>query len=131
MSFVHIMHTISKLTVTKPGAYFFCYDIKTNCAITPRGRWNRGVGGTPSPQDMLTLFHSGGRGGSLPPPLLFNPSDFQTLIRPSCITTRIILGTIHLRRRHVLGGEGSRIGQICRQIVLKTCRREGGRGQKS
>ena len=24
-----------------------------------------------------------------------------------------VLGTIHLRRRHVLGGEGSKIGQIC------------------
>ena len=41
------------------------------------------------------------------------------------------LGTIHLRRRHILGGEGSKIGQICRRIVVKNCRRRGGRGQKS
>ena len=41
------------------------------------------------------------------------------------------LGTIHLRRRHVLGGEGSKIGQICQRIVVKNCQREGGRGQKS
>ena len=40
------------------------------------------------------------------------------------------LGTIHLRRRHVLGGEGSKICQICRRIIVKNCRREGGRGQK-
>ena len=33
------------------------------------------------------------------------------------------LGTIHLRRRHALGGEGSKICQICRRIVLKNCRR--------
>jgi hypothetical protein len=33
------------------------------------------------------------------------------------------LGTIHLRRRHVLGGERSKICQICRRIVLKNCRR--------
>ena len=32
-------------------------------------------------------------------------------------------GTIHLRRRHALGGEGSNICQICRRIVLKNCRR--------
>ena len=41
------------------------------------------------------------------------------------------LGTIHLRHRHALGGEGSKICQICRRIVLKKCRRQGGRGQKS
>ena len=28
-------------------------------------------------------------------------------------------------------GEGSKIGQICRRIVVKNCRREGGRGQKA
>ena len=28
-------------------------------------------------------------------------------------------------------GEGSKICQICRRIVLKNCRRQGGRGQKS
>ena len=32
-------------------------------------------------------------------------------------------GTIHLRCRHALGGEGSKICQICRRIVLKNCRR--------
>ena len=37
----------------------------------------------------------------------------------------VALGTIHLRRRHVLGGEGSKIGQICRRIVVKNCRRRG------
>ena len=41
------------------------------------------------------------------------------------------IGTIHLRRRHALEGEGSKIGQIFRWIVVKNCRREGGRGQKS
>ena len=35
----------------------------------------------------------------------------------------ITLGTIHLRRRHSLGGEGSKICQICRRIVVKNCRR--------
>ena len=40
------------------------------------------------------------------------------------------LGTIHLRRRHVLGGEGSKICQICWRIVVKNCRRKGGRCQK-
>ena len=34
-----------------------------------------------------------------------------------------VYGTIHLRRWHVLGGEGSKICQICQQIVLKNCRR--------
>ena len=34
-----------------------------------------------------------------------------------------LFGTIHLRRRHVLGGEGSKICQLCRWIVLKNCRR--------
>ena len=38
-------------------------------------------------------------------------------------TEIICLGTIHLRRRHALGGEGSKICQICRRIVLKNCRR--------
>ena len=38
-------------------------------------------------------------------------------------STNIYLGTIHLRRRHWLGGEGSRISQICRRIVVKNCRR--------
>ena len=32
-------------------------------------------------------------------------------------------GTIHLRRRLALGGEGLKICQICRRIVLKNCRR--------
>ena len=41
------------------------------------------------------------------------------------------LGTIHLRRRHCLGGKGSKIGQICLKTVVKNCQREGGRGQKS
>ena len=36
-----------------------------------------------------------------------------------------LYGTIHLRRRLVLGGEGSKIGQICRRIVVKNCRRRG------
>ena len=36
-----------------------------------------------------------------------------------------IIGTIHLRRRHVLGGEGSKIGQICWRIVVKNCRWRG------
>ena len=36
-----------------------------------------------------------------------------------------VIGTIHLRRRHFLGGEGSKIGQICRRIVVKNCRRRG------
>ena len=35
----------------------------------------------------------------------------------------VSLGTIHLRRWHALGGEGSKICQICRRIVLKNCRR--------
>ena len=39
------------------------------------------------------------------------------------------LGTIQLRRRHFLGGKGSKIGQICQQIVVKNCRQEEGRGQ--
>ena len=41
-------------------------------------------------------------------------------------------GTIHLRHRHCLGGEGSKICQICQRIVVKKCRRwgGGGRGQK-
>ena len=30
-----------------------------------------------------------------------------------------------LRRRHSLGGKGSKIGQICRRIVVKNCRRRG------
>ena len=30
-----------------------------------------------------------------------------------------LIGTIHLRRRHFLGGEGSKIYQICRRIVVK------------
>ena len=46
------------------------------------------------------------------------------------IGIQVTLGTIHLRCRHVLGGEGSKICQICRWIVLKNCRRQGGRGQK-
>ena len=36
---------------------------------------------------------------------------------------RKMKGTIHLRRRHALGGEGSKICLICRRIVLKNCRR--------
>ena len=32
---------------------------------------------------------------------------------------------IHLRRRHFLGGEGSKICQICGWIVLKNCQQEG------
>ena len=39
------------------------------------------------------------------------------------LKARFLQGTIHLRRRHVLGGEGSKICQICRRIVLKNCRR--------
>ena len=35
------------------------------------------------------------------------------------------LGTIHLRRRHSLGGEGSKICQICQRIVVKNYRRQG------
>ena len=40
-------------------------------------------------------------------------------------TNSLTLGTIHLRRRHILGGEGLKIGQICRRIVVKNCRRRG------
>ena len=32
------------------------------------------------------------------------------------------LGTIHLRHWHALGGEGSKICQICRRTVVKNCR---------
>ena len=31
------------------------------------------------------------------------------------------LGTIHLRRRHHLGGKGSKICQICQRIVVNIC----------
>ena len=43
-----------------------------------------------------------------------------------CIT----IGTIHLRRQHSLGGERSKICQICRRIVVKKLPKEGGKGQK-
>ena len=41
------------------------------------------------------------------------------------------LGAVHKRRRQLGGGEGSKIGQDCRQIVLKNCRHGGGGCQKS
>jgi hypothetical protein len=40
-------------------------------------------------------------------------------------------GTIHWRHRHSLGGKGSKIDQICRQIVVKKLQAEEGRDQKS
>ena len=48
----------------------------------------------------------------------------------SWATNRFRLGTIHLRRRHALGEEGSKICKICLRIVLRNCRRQGGGGQK-
>ena len=40
-------------------------------------------------------------------------------------------GAVHKRRRQLGGGKGSKIGQNCRQIVLKNCRHEGGGYQTS
>ena len=42
----------------------------------------------------------------------------------------VVLGTIHLRRQQFLGGEGSKIGQICRRIVVKKLPTGGARGRK-
>ena len=39
-------------------------------------------------------------------------------------------GTSYLRRRHFVGGEGSKICQICQWIVVKKLPTERGRGQK-
>ena len=36
----------------------------------------------------------------------------------------LLKGTIHSRLRHFLGGEGSKICQICQWVVVKNCRRE-------
>ena len=41
-----------------------------------------------------------------------------------------MLGTVHKRRRQWGGGEGSKIGQNCRRIVLKNCQHGGGGCQK-
>jgi hypothetical protein len=46
----------------------------------------------------------------------------------SVITTN--LGTIHLGCGHFFAGEGSKIGQICWQIVVKKLPEGGSRGQK-
>ena len=61
-------------------------------------------------------------------PNYYGFETFMSLHSNICIR---IYGTIHLRRRHFLGGEGSKIDQICRRLVVKHCRREGDRGQKS
>ena len=58
--------------------------------------------------------------------LYFNMWTAKHSAQASCAEFALLYyGTIHLRRRHVLGGEGSKIGQICRRIVVKNCRRRG------
>ena len=42
-----------------------------------------------------------------------------------------MLVAVHKRRRQLGGGKGSKIGQNCRRIVLKNCRKERGGCQKS
>ena len=50
---------------------------------------------------------------------------FSTIHRQIWKNFDITFGTIHLRRRHVSGGKGSKICQICWQIVLKHCHNRG------
>ena len=39
------------------------------------------------------------------------------------VSGELRLGTIHLKRQHLLGGEWSKLCQICRRILVKNCRR--------
>ena len=55
----------------------------------------------------------------------FNPNNVQYF------ETFSDLGAVHKRRHQLGGGEGSKIGQNCRRIVLKNCRHGGGGCQKS
>ena len=55
----------------------------------------------------------------------FNPNNVQYF------ETFSDLGAVHKRRHQLGGGEGSKIGQNCRRIVLKNCRHGGGGCRKS
>ena len=57
---------------------------------------------------------------------IYIAKQYRKIMLPTWLKIQTPLGTIHLRCRHVLGGEGSKIYQICRRIV-KTA---DGRGQK-
>ena len=66
-----------------------------------------------------------------PPPyyqsFLRSYTDFTMSVK-SVKWIQFVLGAIHKRRWQLGGGNGSKIGQKCRRIVLKNCR-HGGRGE--